>query len=33
MRRKISYPSADGKALTNYCHNCGAKMEGEGDAK
>lgn len=26
---KISYPSADGKALTNYCPNCGAKMDGE----
>lgn len=25
---KISYPSADGKALTNYCPNCGAKMDG-----
>lgn len=23
---KISYPCADGKALTNYCPNCGAKM-------
>lgn len=30
---KISYPSADGKALTNYCPNCGAKMNGEGDAE
>lgn len=30
---KISYPCADGKALTNYCPNCGAKMDGEGDAK
>lgn len=25
---KISYLSADGKALTNYCPNCGAKMDG-----
>ena len=30
---KISYPSADGKALTNYCPNCGAKMDGEGKSK
>lgn len=27
--KKISYPSADGKAFTNYCPNCGAKMDGE----
>lgn len=26
---KISYPTADGKVLTNYCPNCGAKMGGE----
>lgn len=30
---KISYPTADGKALTNYCPNCGAKMDGEGKSK
>lgn len=30
---KISYPTADGKALPNYCPNCGAKMGGEGDAE
>lgn len=30
---KISYPSADGKALPNYCPNCGAKMNGEEDAE
>lgn len=30
---KISYPTADGKALTNYCLNCGAKMDGEGKSK
>lgn len=30
---KISYLSDDGKALTNYCPNCGAKMDGEGGEK
>lgn len=30
---KISYPTADGKALTNYCPNCGAKMNGEENAE
>jgi hypothetical protein len=30
---KISYPTADGKAYTHYCPNCGAKMDGEGKSK